>query len=582
MSGRPSDFGIGSIGQAHMNVADQDRIYRIASGVLFAAALVVVLATFQDYGVTWDEHYHEAYGKYVLAYYLSGFRDTAALTYHNLWLYGGAFDGPTALVKLISPFGDYETQHLMIALVGLVGVLGCYRIATALGGPRAGFWAALLLLLTPPWYGHMFNNPKDIPFAAGMTWTLYYIIRAAPLFPDVPRRMIVKLGLAIGLTFGVRIAGAFTLVYLAAALIAWFALRVHAVGGAVARREAIRVGLRFLLPVGIIGYAVMLLAWPWAQHGLLRPFEALQVFSHNPWNLDTLFEGRLVNSHHLPAAYLPVYWAIKTPEIVLVLVLLGAGLLASGLNRARALPRWSEAAGLFTLGFAFVFPFLFFIVFRPVAYDCIRHFTFVLPVAAAIAGLTLNHILSVVRRYGVAARGAFAAVLLSYLGWHGAFMAELHPDQYVYYNQLVGGVDGAQNRYELDYWGNSYREAVKRLAAYLQDEEEKTGVYKPYKVFVCAEGSSAAYFFPKTLKLATNAREADFYISVTRLGCDKEYDGDTIITVDRDDATLSVVKDRRLLRLMAPDRLNARLGAGSMTTADALHPGLPPIPAEIP
>src|ERR1041385_6942146 len=109
----------------------QDRFYRLASFALFATALAIVLATFQDYGVTWDEHYHETYGKYVLAYYLSGFRDTAALTYHNLWLYGGAFDGPVALIKQYSPFGDYETQHLMIAVVGLLGVLGCYRIANA-------------------------------------------------------------------------------------------------------------------------------------------------------------------------------------------------------------------------------------------------------------------------------------------------------------------------------------------------------------------------------------------------------------------------------------------------------------------
>jgi hypothetical protein len=122
---------------------------------------------------------------------------------------------------------------------------------------------------------------------------------------------------------------------------------------------------------------------------------------------------------------------------------------------------------------------------------------------------------------------------------------------------------------------------VNRLVSYIKDEERETGTHKQYKVFVCSEGSSAAYFFPKNLKLAANEREADFYISVTRLGCDKEYDGDTIITVDRDDATLSVVKDRRRLRIMAPDRLNARLGAGSMTTADALHPGLPPLAGEL-
>src|SRR5579885_2437954 len=96
-------------------------VYRWATAALFAAALAVIFATFRDYGVTWDEHYHDTYVKDLFSYYASGFRDTAALTYHNLWLYGGAFDAPTALMKHLLPFGDYETQHLMIALAGLVG-----------------------------------------------------------------------------------------------------------------------------------------------------------------------------------------------------------------------------------------------------------------------------------------------------------------------------------------------------------------------------------------------------------------------------------------------------------------------------
>ena len=44
----------------------------------------------------------------------------------------------------------------------------------------------------------------------------------------------------------------------------------------------------------------------------------------------------------------------------------------------------------------------------------------------------------------------------------------LHPDQYVYYNAFVGGVDGAQRKFKLDYWANSYAEAVHGLADYLR------------------------------------------------------------------------------------------------------------------
>jgi hypothetical protein len=42
-------------------------------------------------------------------------------------------------------------------------------------------------------------------------------------------------------------------------------------------------------------------------------------------------------------------------------------------------------------------------------------------------------------------------------GWYAT--ASLYPYQYVYYNQVVGGVSGAFRDFELDYWHTAYREA---------------------------------------------------------------------------------------------------------------------------
>jgi hypothetical protein len=36
----------------------------------------------------------------------------------------------------------------------------------------------------------------------------------------------------------------------------------------------------------------------------------------------------------------------------------------------------------------------------------------------------------------------------------------LHPYEYIYYNAFIGGEAGAFRRFELDYWGISYREAA--------------------------------------------------------------------------------------------------------------------------
>ncbi len=37
----------------------------------------------------------------------------------------------------------------------------------------------------------------------------------------------------------------------------------------------------------------------------------------------------------------------------------------------------------------------------------------------------------------------------------------LHPYEYIYYNEIVGGVDGAAGHYYADYWCTSFREAMK-------------------------------------------------------------------------------------------------------------------------
>src|SRR5437868_694166 len=113
---------------------------------LFILLAVVVVATFGDYGVTWDEDVHNWYGVFVLDYYLTLFKDGRCLNWLNLYNYGAAFDTIAAALNHISPFGTYETRHLLNGAFGIVGIVGGWKLGRCLGGPRAGFIAALLLL----------------------------------------------------------------------------------------------------------------------------------------------------------------------------------------------------------------------------------------------------------------------------------------------------------------------------------------------------------------------------------------------------------------------------------------------------
>src|SRR5262249_53893069 len=150
---------------------------RTASYVLFALLFALVIFTFRDYGVSWDEQVQNIYGRMLLSYYLSGFHDQSLFHYLNLRYYGGAFDLVAAIANRVSPFGEYETRHLLGGLVGLVGYIGLWRLARLLAGERAALFVLALAALTPLLYGHDFINPKDAPFAWTLVWTIYYVCR---------------------------------------------------------------------------------------------------------------------------------------------------------------------------------------------------------------------------------------------------------------------------------------------------------------------------------------------------------------------------------------------------------------------
>jgi len=538
----------------------------LAAGLLLGAAILIGL-TFADYGVTWDEDVHNWYGYFALDYYLSLFTDQRALNWLNLYNYGAAFDLIAAALNKFSPLGVYETRHLLNGFVGLIGLLGCWKLGRALGGARVGFIALLFLLLTPNYYGQMFNNPKDIPFAVGGVWATYYMVRILPSLPRPSWRLLVKMGLAIGLALGVRVGGLLFLCYLG------LLLGLSAVWqGVVARRLGVTMaaGLtslwRVLLPVAGVAFPVMLVFWPWAQRDPIdHPLRALAFFSHETFPFNTLFDGRFVPAGDLPWEYLPTYILLALPELVLVLLVVAAAVAALGLMR-RDVWRWRETVlGLFLLGFTIIFPVAYAIAIKAVLFDGMRHFIFVLPPIAVAAALMADRALT--RLSALPFRAPIYAALALYGAAHVATMVMLHPDQYVYYNAFVGGVDGAQRKFKLDYWANSYAEAVHGLEDYLRRQYGANFEEREFTIAVCGPPISARYYFPDNFRLLHRQDKAEFFIAFTKDNCDRSLPGRPVYRVERMGALLSVVLDRR--EIVADQRMSRRPMAGALPSRPA-------------
>jgi hypothetical protein len=525
--------------------ANEDLVFDRLHLALIALAVLLALLTFRDYGVTWDEDAHNWYGNFVLDYYLSLFSDRTALHWRDLYNYGAVFDTVAAALNRISPIGVYETRHLLNASIGILGVVGCGKLGRVLGGARTGLIAALFLMLTPNYYGQMFNNPKDIPFAVGVVWATYYMVSIVPLLPRPPIPMLIKLGVAVGMTMGVRIGGLLLLCEFGLLLALDGVWRmIGARRTATPIRSAWVACWRAYLLVVLVAYPVMLLFWPWGQTDPIEnPLRALAFFSHQTFPFPTLFAGRFVPASDLPWTYLPTYIAVALPELILVL-LLCAPIVAAAVvcGKGYRIGR-EQALAYFILGFGIVFPVGFAILIKAVLFDGMRHFMFVLPLIAVVAALVGGQACARLARS--CCRLPIYGALAIYGLAHVSVIVMLHPNQYIYYNAFVGGVEGAQRKFKLDYWANSYAEAVQGLESFLITAYGLDFEDREFTVAVCGPPISADYYFPANFRYTRQRAQADFFIAFTKDNCDRTLPGRPVYRVERMGALLSVVLDRR-------------------------------------
>src|SRR5438105_9917738 len=242
--------------------------------LVMAVVTIVAGLTFRYYGLGWDDYTHAEYADLLLRMYGSGFRDTGALSFANLYMYGGGFDMAAALLHKIIPLELFETRRLLGAVVGVIGLAVTWRLSRRVGGPLAGLATLLLLALCPTFYGHMFMNPKDAPFAVAMVILMLGVVRLAEEYPTPSPRTILIVGLGAGLSIGCRILGGLALVY---AIVGFLPLLIGEVRTQGTREALHRFAhvLYVLLPGLVLGYLIMGLIWPWSIIEPANPFHAL-------------------------------------------------------------------------------------------------------------------------------------------------------------------------------------------------------------------------------------------------------------------------------------------------------------------
>jgi len=510
----------------------------LATALLIAALLVVALATIGDYAISNDEEVQQHYGELIIAWYASGFTDQALFHFKNLYLYGGLFDIVATLLGRALPFDLYTIRHVLSALIGVAGIGATAATARLVAGARAGLIAAAALAVCGVWYGGMFNHTKDVPFAAAMIGATYFLLRVSRDLPRPRLGDVIGFGLLLGAALGLRamallIPGYAGLVILAQALALDGATR-----GDRARFAA--TGFARLLPAFAIGYAIMIASWPWASLELLNPVRAIFSFAHFHYDISTLLDGEVYLMNEVPRWYVPTYVLLKLPLLLFV------GVLCALIAAAWPKPFAATAArrgSIALLAFTASFPLLCEVAFRGPAFTGMRHFIFIVPPLAVLAGIGFDATLGALSRIGAAATAAATVVLSAAIMWNAGVLVRLHPYEYLFFNPLVGGLEGAARRYDTDYWVNIMPEAVERLAQYVRTTDGRAP--PRHTVAVCAERISFEHEAGDRFAWSNQWLQADFFIAPTHMNCDRVLKGRTAFTIKRLGVVVGVVQDLR-------------------------------------
>ncbi len=413
---------------------------------------IIHLAIINDYGLSWDFHAHFYSGLYHLglAYEkIKTYLPPAASTmvdYGSIKNLNSPYGPFISIIPTLSFILFYEKLHIFpfdsaynfpSVILGVLGVGVLFLFMAESIDLTAALWGAIFLALMPNYFGYLHYNMKDIPNAVAFALGIYLFYRLVKkerwinLFAAV---------LSFSLAFNIKI-NSFAIPIIN--FIWWFWVKAKE---AFKKKRGLAVLYFILAPMGAV-----VLWWPFWTDPLGKLMEIPKFFSANTVLAPVLFFGTTYRSGiNIPWYYPYLYIGITTPIPILVSFIFG---LILSIKKIK-----TNIVYVLLLLWFFV-PLLRFFIPNVSTLDGVRHFIEVLFPLSAIAGVGGSAIYQYVNKIDRSKiLGLFlvsiSIVSLTYDVLH------LHPYQTSYFNSLVGGIKGANGKFDVDFWGMPQKSAM--------------------------------------------------------------------------------------------------------------------------
>src|SRR5262249_8718554 len=123
-------------------------------------------------------------------------------------------------------------------------------------------------------------------------------------------------------------------------------------------------------------------------------------------------------------------------------------------------------------------------------------------------------------------------------------IVRLHPYEYTHFNHIAGGVRGARERYMLDYWGLSFKQASQELLDRIAVLALPRPQGRHWKVAVCGPHRSPEVELGEDFEITWDPEGADFAMMLGEFYC-RRFDAPVLATVVRDGVEYARLNDIR-------------------------------------
>jgi hypothetical protein len=464
--------------------------------LFFLAFLLLGLFIYKDYGISADEMWSRIVGLKSLEYlshlfgissYLRGANplNNPELVFSGFADrdYGVIFTLPVEWVihtfSIVGP-DIYYMRHLMTFLTFWIACIAFYKtINLRYSDWRISLVGVGFLILSPRIFGDSFYNDKDLVFLSLFIIATYTFTRfiASPSLKNV-----IYHALASAIAINCRLMAIILPVVLVTVLIF-----LYAIG-----KNSWQKTIKYLAIYLIVFLTLTILLWPWLWSS---PFENLTLALKNMAHFRTVpnlhFQGEIISAKNLPWFYLPVWIAITTPILYLLIYVVGFAATVKILFKKTFYKnnRPDDLLDVIYLGLS-ISPIMMVITLHSVLYNGWRHLYFIYPafILVCLCGIkwlfeifSNRPLILLIMKVGLAISLAVTAI----------WMVRWHPYQYLYFNVLAGNW---AKKYDLDYWGVAYLRPLKKILA--QDSSKSYAIFN--NVQYDSQGRQIFEYFDQT------------------------------------------------------------------------------------